>query len=190
MESSRRSWLRRGVHLLGGLFGAMLGIPAVGYLIDPRNRGAASGSFKPVLQFSELLKDVPHAAVVRDVRRDAWTLHPNDELGRVWLVWRGEKREDGSPLVEAYTNICPHLGGPINFEEKSQCFVCPFHGATFDVRCQRVSDETLGRANPAPRNMDQLEVELEPDPVQPEDFVVKVKYESFMQGKAEKIHKS
>jgi Rieske Fe-S protein len=190
MPIERRSLLKWATNLLGGLFGAMLGIPAVGYIIDPRNRVAPTGSFKPVGQFSELSQGIPKPAVIRDERRDAWTLHPEDVLGRVWLIWRGETEQDGTPKVEAYTTICPHLGGPINFEQESQCFVCPFHGATFDIQCRRVDDETLGRANPAPRDMDRLEVQLQPDPVKPDDFVVNVKYENFIQGKAEKISKS
>jgi Rieske Fe-S protein len=187
---SRRSLLKWATNLLGGLFGAILGVPAVGYLSDPRNRSAPAGSFKPVARFSELSQDIPKSAVIRDVRRDAWTLHPNDVLGRVWLIWRGAKDNDGTPKVEAYTTICPHLGGPINFEEKSQCFVCPLHGATFSIQCQRLSDEELNRANPAPRDMDSLEVQLEPDPVKPDDFIIKVQYENFIQGKAEKVKKT
>jgi Rieske Fe-S protein len=190
MQMERRSVLKWATNVLGGVFGALLGVPAVGYLTDPRNRAAPPGSFKPVAQFSELSEGIPKAAIVRDVRRDAWTLHPNDELGRVWLIWRGEKQDDGTPRVEAYTSICPHLGGPINFEEKSQCFVCPLHGATFDNQCARVSDDQLGRANPAPRDMDRLEVELEPDPVNADNFKIKVKYENFIQGKAEKVNKA
>ena len=166
----------------------MLGVPAVGYLIDPRNRPAASGAFKPVARFGELEENVPKAAVIRDIRRDAWTLHPDDVLGRVWLIWRGEKKQDGTPIVEAYTSTCPHLGCSINLEKDR--FVCPCHGATFDMKCQRVSDEELGRSNPAPRGMDSLEVELEPDPDNGEEFRIKVKYENFMQGKEHKEKKA
>jgi quinol---cytochrome c reductase iron-sulfur subunit, bacillus type len=176
--------------LLGGLWAAMLGVPAVGYLIDPRNRPVAAGAFRPVARFGELKENVPRAAVIRDIRRDAWTLHPDDVLGRVWLIWRGKQKDDGTPIVEAYTNICPHLGGPINFEEKSQCFVCPLHGATFRLNCQRVSDEELGHTNPAPRGMDSLEVELEPAPDNDGEFIIKVKYENFIQGHETKEKKS
>ena len=190
MQMERRSFFKWATNLLGGLFGAMLGIPAIGYLTDPRNRPTAAGAFKPLGQFSELEENVPKAAVIRDVRRDAWTLHPNDVIGRVWLIWRGEKGEDGTPKVEAYTNICPHLGGPINFEEKLKCFICPLHGAAYDLQCHRISDDQLGRANPAPRGMDSLEIELEPDPANPDDFIIRVKYENFIQGKAEKIKKA
>lgn len=190
VESTRRSWLKWATNLLGGLWAAMLGVPAVGYLIDPRNRPAAAGAFKPVALFGELKENVPKAAVIRDIRRDAWTLHPDDVLGRVWLIWRGEKAEDGTPKVEAYTTICPHLGGSINFEEKSQCFVCPLHGATYDIKCQRVSDDELGHSNPAPRGMDSLEVELEPDAANEDEFVIKVKYENFIQGKEHKEKKN
>jgi Rieske Fe-S protein len=182
--------LKWGTNVLGGLFGVTIGVPAIGYLADPRNRPAPPGEFRRVALFGELEENVPKAAVIRDIRRDAWTLHPDDVIGRVWLIWRGEKKEDGTPIVEAYTNICTHLGGSINFEEKSQCFVCPLHGATFDIKCQRVSDEQLGRPNPAPRGMDSLEVELETDPDNPEEFHIKVKYENFIQGKEHKEKKA
>src|SRR5262245_7148406 len=109
MEPNRRTLLKWATNLLGALFGAMLGVPAVGYLIDPKNRPAASGSFKPVGVFSDLAQGTPKSAVIRDVRHDAWTLHPNDVVGRVWLIWRGERQDDGFPAVEAYTSICPHL---------------------------------------------------------------------------------
>jgi menaquinol-cytochrome c reductase iron-sulfur subunit len=190
IELTRRSWLKWGTTLLGGLWAAILGVPAVGYLIDPRNRPAAAGSFKTVAMFGDLEENVPTAAVIRDIRRDAWTLHPDDVLGRVWLIWRGEKAEDGTPKVEAYTTICPHLGGSINFEEKSQCFVCPLHGATFKLNCQRVSDYELGRSNPAPRDMDSLEVELEAVPESDGEFYIKVKYENFIQGHETKKKKA
>ncbi|MBI3462076.1 MAG: Rieske 2Fe-2S domain-containing protein, partial [Planctomycetes bacterium] len=159
-----RSGLKWATNLLGGAFATLLGIPAVGYLLDPRNRPTAAGAFKRVGRVSELTENVPKAAVIRDIRLDAWTLHPNDVIGRVWLIRRPGEDENGLPKVDVYTTICPHLGGSINFEEKSQCFVCPLHGATYDSQCRRVGDETLGHANPAPRDMDSLEFQLIPDP--------------------------
>jgi Rieske Fe-S protein len=184
----RRSFLKWGTNVLGGLFGAALGVPAIGYLADPRNRPAAAGEFKRAASFSELEENVPKAAVIRDIRRDAWTLHPDDVLGRVWLIWRGAKREDGTPVVEAYTTICPHLGCSINLEKDR--FVCPCHGGTFDVHCRRVSDEDLGHSNPAPRDMDSLEVELEPVSDSDGEFIIKVKYENFIQGHETKEKKA
>ena len=190
MEIERRSILKWATNGLGGLFAALLGIPGVSYLFDPRHRPVPAGDFKPVARLSELEVDKPVKLLVRNIRRDAWTLHPNDVIGRVWVVRRDGTNDDGSPKVEAYTAVCPHLGGSINFEEKSQCFVCPLHGATFDANCRRVSNEVLGRSNPAPRDMDSLEIELEADPTTEGDFIVKVKYENFIQGREEQVKKA
>ncbi len=186
----RRTLLKWATNGLGGLFAAFLGIPGVSYLFDARNRPALAGAFKPVTRLSELTVDKPVKVIVRDIRRDAWTLHPNDVIGRVWIVRREGTNADGTPKIEAYSSVCPHLGGSINFENKSQCFVCPLHGATFDAACHRVDEQQLGRANPAPRDMDRLDVELKPILGADGDFVVRVKYENFVQGKEDRIPKT
>src|SRR5207244_2924975 len=177
-STNRRRLLKRAVHGLGARFGAVLGIPALAYLIDARNRPAPDNDFKTVARLSDLPVGKPQQVVIRDIRRDAWTLHPNDVVGRVWLV-----RRDGSQ-VEAFTTICPHLGCSVNFEEKQKLFICPCHGGTFDVAGQRV--EKPGAANPAPRGMDRLE--CQPDPANPE--LIQVKYQNFIQGKETPIPKT
>jgi Rieske Fe-S protein len=169
-DESRRTFLKMITHALGGLFALVLGIPAIAYLIDARNRAAAQGDFKTVARLSELPLNSPQQVVIRDVSRDAWTIHPNEVIGRVWLIRRANDK------VEAFTTICPHLGCSINFEDASRLFVCPCHGGTFDAEGHR--KESAGQANPAPRGMDRLECRL--SPTNPE--LVEVKYQSFMQG--------
>lgn len=173
----RRSFLVAAIFGLGGLLSAILGIPALLYLIDARNRAAAQGEFRIAARLDELPLNTPHQVVLRDVRRDAWTLHPSDVIGRVWLIRRDSNK------VEAFTTICPHLGCSINFAEKSELFVCPCHGGTFDVDGHR--KEIAGQANPAPRGMDQLECRLCPT----NPALVEVKYQNFMQGKDTAIAK-
>ncbi|HEV3083432.1 MAG TPA: ubiquinol-cytochrome c reductase iron-sulfur subunit [Gemmataceae bacterium] len=177
----RRSFLKWATHGLGVLFGVLLGIPAVAYLIDPRNRPAPNNDFQTVARLSELRKGVPHQVVIRDIRQDAWTLHPNDVIGRVWLV-RGE-----GDKVDAFTTTCPHLGCSVNFEAKENLFLCPCHGGTFLLNGQR--KELTERTNPAPRGMDKLEIKTseDPDPAHlvdgKRDALVAVKYQNFIQGK-------
>jgi Rieske Fe-S protein len=190
----RRSFLKWATHGLGALFGAILGIPAIAYLIDARNRPAPNSEFRTVARLSDLKPNEPHQVVLRDVRRDAWTLHPNDVIGRVWLIRRPNDR------VDAFTTTCPHLGCSVNFEEKAQRFICPCHNGTFHLSGERVSEEELGATNPAPRGMDSLDVRLTPDAAHPvedpahpgqkkPDVLVAVKYENFRQGAEEKIAK-
>src|SRR5262245_54841878 len=106
---TRRSFLDWAIHGLGTLFAAVLAFPVVAYAIHPRNRPARSGAFRTVAGVSDLPVGVPVQAVIKDVKRDAWTLYPNEVIGRVWLIRRDEE------TVEAFTTICPHLGCSVNF---------------------------------------------------------------------------
>ncbi len=177
---NRRSFLQWATHGLGALFAVLLGAPAVAYFLDPRHRQAAEGKFKTVAKFDELTVGEPKQVVITDARRDAWTLHPNDLVGRVWLVKRDQQ------TVDAYTSICPHLGCSINFEARDKLFICPCHNGTFDLSGHRL--ERPGVPNPAPRDMDTLE-QPTPDSPEFEEGVVKVKYENFYQGRHEKVAK-
>jgi Rieske Fe-S protein len=182
----RRSLLKWAIRGLGALFGAVLGLPALAYLTDARNRRAPEGDFRTVGRLSDLQVGVPHQVVIRDIRRDAWTLHPNDVVGRVWLLRRAD---DG---VDAFTTICPHLGCSINFQPADQLFVCPCHNGTYDLNGRRY--ERPGATNPAPRGMDALEVRVENDPATPgkkkKDGLIAVKYQNFIQGKDTAVPKS
>ncbi len=181
----RRSFLKWAIHGMGALFAAALGVPALAYLIDARNRPAQSSGFRTVARLSELEVGVPRQAVILDVRQDAWTLHSNDVLGRVWLIRRPNNE------VDVFTTTCPHLGCSINWEDKAALFVCPCHGGTFDPQGHRL--ERTGTVNPAPRSMDGLEKQFVRDPASPDDkpdFFVQVKYQNFVQGRHEKVLKA
>jgi Rieske Fe-S protein len=174
-QPERRSFLRWAIHGMGVIFAAILGIPAILYLIDPRNRPAPPGDFRTTgVTYKELKKaGMPVQAVLRATRQDAWTLYPDDVIGRVWLI----ARSDGT--VQAYSTICPHLGCSINFEEKLHVFMCPCHNATYDMHSVRMS-------GPAPRDMDELETK--PAKPKPDDEIL-VKYEIFKTNENEKILK-
>jgi menaquinol-cytochrome c reductase iron-sulfur subunit len=184
----RRSFLKWATHGMGALFGAVLGLPGIAYLIDARNRPAPPGEFKSTgVRLSELVVGVPKQVVIRSVRRDAWTLHPNDVIGGVWLV----RKPDGK--VDAFTSACPHLGCPIsNYDPQTRRFRCPCHNGTFHVHGERVEDKELGATNPAPRGMDTLEVQYQADAAAPanQDALILVKYQNFYQGRHDKVVKS
>jgi menaquinol-cytochrome c reductase iron-sulfur subunit len=179
---TRRSFLGWATHGLGVLFALVLGAPALAYVLDPRNRPAPAGDFRAVGKLSELQVNKPRQAVIRDIRRDAWTLYPNDVIGRVWMVKRDDK------TVDVYTTICPHLGCSINFHDApsddGKRFICPCHNGTWDVHGERVLGPDV--TNPAPRGMDTLETQLLPDPADPKDRVIQVKYQNFEKAHATK----
>jgi Rieske Fe-S protein len=165
----RRSFLKWATHGMGALFGLLLGIPALAYVLDPRHRKAAESDFRSVARLNELPENVPTQVVIRDVRRDAWTLHPDDIIGRVWLIRRGDD-------VTAFTAVCPHLGCSINYVNHASLFICPCHNGTFQLNGQR--KEGTATPNPAPRDMDRLECRR--DPADPDR--IQVRYQTFIQG--------
>jgi Rieske Fe-S protein len=177
-EPDRRSFLRWAVHGLGALFALVLGVPAVAYLVDARNRKAPAGDFKTVARLSELPVNQPREVVLRETRRDAWTLHRDEVVGRVFLIKR-PARPGERPRVDAFTTICPHLGCSVNYTADANVpFLCPCHGARYRLDGSRIDPEH----NPAPRGMDSLEVR--PDPADPD--LVQVRYQVFWPMRAEK----
>jgi Rieske Fe-S protein len=179
-ETGRRRFLKWLTNGLGAAFAATLGVPALLYLLDPRHRKPPAGDFRPVAKLSELKEGEPAAFTIREVRRDAWTIHPNDIVGRVWLIRRGGQ-------VSAFTVTCPHLGCSINLE--GDRFVCPCHNGTFTLDGKR-TDPGAGRRNPAPRDMDSLEVRLQPAADDPNDRVVWVRFQVFIQNQEAKVARS
>ena len=186
-NEDRRSFLRWAIYGMGALFTAVLGFPALAFLGDARHRPAPKRGFRPVqgIKLNELVDDVPRQGVIRDIRTDAWTLHPNDVVGRIWVVKKGNN-------IQVFTTICPHLGCSINADPGNPCpgFTCPCHGGKFQL------DGALagGAAqNPAPRGMDALEFERARDPENPDpnnrDLLL-VKYQNFVQGEHEKTAKT
>jgi Rieske Fe-S protein len=164
VNEQRRSFLRLAIHGLSALFGAILGIPAVFYLLDPRNRPASRSSFRPVsgVKLNELEVGIPMQGILRDIRRDAWTLHPDDVIGKVWVV----KLNNDPSSVKVFTTICPHLGCSINFDPPGadRGFTCPCHGGKFRLNGER--DPNVQR-NPPGRGMDELRYQMVRDPDDP-----------------------
>jgi Rieske Fe-S protein len=78
-----------------------------------------------------------------------------------------------------FTTICPHLGCSVNLDGTGSAFLCPCHTASFAPDGTRTGD-----SNPAPRDMDTLEWEI--DLSDREFNRIKVKYQNFVSSQAEK----
>lgn len=90
----------------------------------------------------------------------------------VWLVRRTEGEAD------AYSTVCPHAGGRLRCASGE--FVCPKHGARFDLQGHRLKTGTNDKPNPAPRDMDRLAVQCVMDGG--DGPAVEVKYQDFLTG--------
>jgi menaquinol-cytochrome c reductase iron-sulfur subunit len=200
-EPPRRSFLAWATAGLGALFAAILGAPAVAYVIDPRNRPSAGGDFRAVsgVDLTALEPNRPVQGVIRSVRRDAWTLHPNDVIGRVWIILKRPINDPvgepaGGPqrarlpvndptLLDVFTTICTHLGCSVNLngdQAANPGFTCPCHAAQFAL-------DGAKKSGPQGRGLDALEWKIEPDPANSDRQLLLVKYQNFKSSVAEKV---
>ncbi len=164
----RRSFLKWVLGGVGSALGLLLGLGGLGLWMRGRQLRAA-GPFKRVALLDQLEVDQPQKVPLLDIPAGTWALPPAQQMGEVWLIRRSPEK------VEAYSARCPHQGGSIEFDGDN--FVCPVHGATFDKACHRMG----GRRNPAPRDMDALEVRQTPEPGS-NRIAIEVRCDSFTPG--------
>jgi menaquinol-cytochrome c reductase iron-sulfur subunit len=188
---NRRVLLQWTSGLLSATSAFLVGIPGLGFFLSGVRR---SGGKRPVVQRVARVRDLapgkPVQVSVLGSRHDAWTLHPEEVIGRVWLV-RSESdlKDDRPPKVTALTAICPHLGCLIGLDARGRHFVCPCHRAAFGLDGEKITERQLKQPNHAPRGMDSLQCQLVKDEGD-DDWWVEVKYEQFEQGLTKKVCKA
>ncbi len=97
---------------------------------------------------------VPRRFPVIADRADAWNFSPDQPIGAVYL-----RREEGKD-VQVFHSTCPHAGCSVSAVQTAEgnAFHCPCHNSSFDLEGRRVARP--GKSNPAPRDMDTLNVQV------------------------------
>jgi menaquinol-cytochrome c reductase iron-sulfur subunit len=134
---SRRSFVLRGLGVIGGAIGVVLGIPVVGFASAPgwRARTPArllSTSVVPTLRsgvptsvgsIADFAVGIPQYVKVDRPVVDGW-VEENAPVG-VYVVRTNETD------VAVFDPHCTHLGCPLAWSAGSTSFVCPCHGGSF-----------------------------------------------------------
>jgi len=147
-------------------------------LSGPEQKGLAGKFYH--LTTVDSLGDTPQKFLITDDIRDAWMTSPRQKIGAAFLL------KDDKGDVRAFNVLCPHAACTLDFgirkvpktDTEQLMFYCPCHVAYFDLTGVR-----LGETSDAPRDMDALEVQVEPD------GKVMVKFENFITGTSEKKSK-
>lgn len=153
------------VAALAGLAPLAAGVVA---LFDPLRKGGPDADLVRVTRLSVLPENgQPRKFTIRDDRVDAWTTQRDTPVGAVYLRRTGDE-------VQALNVVCPHAGCFVNVAPDGSRFACPCHNSSFAL------DGTVNDpASPAPRGMDELQVEVR-------DGDVWVRFQNFRTGRAEK----
>jgi Rieske Fe-S protein len=147
---SRRDFLSRMVGAVAGGMAALLGIPAVVFVIGPSQQRTAGG-WVPVGFVDDIPLDRPKLFNATVSKQSGWVVEERELSVFV-------STNDGSEFV-ALSDRCTHLACRVRYVEQTEQtgepgFFCPCHNGVFDAGGGMV-------AGPIPRPLDRLETKVE-----------------------------
>ena len=145
---SRKDFVTATVGVLGAIMGAVVGLPAIGYLISPATTSQESEAWISAGPLENYPVGVPTLFSFTRSKINGWEKTVNSY--GVYIIRGSEAETD----VLALSNICTHLSCRVTWEEGRQEYACPCHDAQFDI----VGNVLAG---PPPRPLDPYETKVE-----------------------------
>ncbi len=145
-DVTRRKFLVRAIAVMAGAIAAMVGAPAIGYLIGPSGQRSGSGEWIPLGTTASVQPGDPVLMKATVERTSGWLTDSQDVSVFV-------STENGQDFT-AHSNVCTHLGCRVRWVEDQAGFFCPCHNAVF----ARDGSVVTG---PPPRPLDEFETMVE-----------------------------
>jgi Rieske Fe-S protein len=143
---SRREFVGIVTAAAGTVMGAIIGIPAIGYLIAPALNKATADTWIPAGPLENYPVGVPTLFNFNRTKVNGWEKTVNSY--GVYVI----HHDDGSFL--ALSNTCTHLSCRVNWYQDESAYICPCHDAYFDITGGVVK-------GPQPRALDPYETKVE-----------------------------
>jgi len=143
---SRRQFVAVVSAFLGGIISAVVGLPAIGYLLSPASNVTKSEGKIPLGPVDKIPVGVPTLYNFTRTKVNGWEKTVNS-YGV--FVLRSEDNQ-----IKVFSNICTHLACRVNWSAEEKVFKCPCHAAVFD-QDGNVLD------GPPPRPLDMIEAEVD-----------------------------
>lgn len=143
---SRRDFVTLVTASLGTIMAAVIGLPAIDYLIDPALRAQKTATWIPLGRLASFPVGKPTLSTFTSSTVNGWEKTVNSY--GVYVV----RQSDTQVLV--LSNKCTHLGCHVNWKDDRQEYVCPCHDAHFGL----TGDVHSG---PPPRPLDHFETKVE-----------------------------
>lgn len=140
-ELNRRDFIKVTTGIVGGLIGAVIGLPAIAYLLDPAFKPGAKAGWVPVGKVADMQVGAPYPFSFTHVQVNGWERTSTSHGG--FAVLRSQDPND----ILVLNSRCTHLGCTVNWKNEAQAFVCPCHDAKF-------SKEGVVLGGPPPRPLD------------------------------------
>jgi Rieske Fe-S protein len=142
-EFSRRDFIKVTTGIVGGLIGAVIGLPAIYYLIDPALRSGGKEAWIPIGKFKDMEIGKPYPFSFTRVNVNGWE-RTSSSFGGYAI----RKTDDPQDMI-ILNSRCTHLACTVNWKEEAQAYICPCHDAKFSIEGQVLD-------GPPPRPLDRF----------------------------------
>jgi menaquinol-cytochrome c reductase iron-sulfur subunit len=138
---SRNNFVKAVIGVLGTIMGAVVGLPAIGYLISPALKKQESEALIPMGPLEKYPVGIPTLFTFTRTKVNGWERTVNSY--GVYVLRKSEAEND----VIVLSNVCTHLSCRVAWDETKQEYVCPCHAGFFDIEGEVIS-------GPPPRALD------------------------------------
>ncbi|OQX61729.1 MAG: hypothetical protein B5M51_07300 [Anaerolinea sp. 4484_236] len=143
---SRRDFVKVTTAALGSIMTVAMGLPVIGYLIDPALREESGEAWIPLGPLESFPIGIPTPFSFTRSNINGWEKTVNSYGG---FVVRKSETE-----IITLSNICTHLSCNVYWLEDEQQYECPCHDAHFTAAGEVID-------GPPPRPLDQFEYKVE-----------------------------
>lgn len=145
-DLSRRDFIKATTGIIGGLISAVMGIPAIGYLIGPALQKSDASAWVELGELDKYPLNVPSLFQFTRTKVNGW-----ERTGMSYGVFVVRQTETN---VRVFSNICTHLGCHVNWHPDVQHYISPCHDGHFDILGKNIS-------GPPPRPLDEFKTKAE-----------------------------
>lgn len=145
-EIDRRGFVKVVLTFLGSIIGAVIGLPAIGYLVSPATKVQKSEARVSLGLLENYSVGVPTLFSFTRSKINGWEKTVNS-YGFFVLRKEGDQ-------VKVLSNKCTHLSCRVSWKEDRSEYICPCHDAQFDIEGQ-----VMGGPPPKPLNEYPVEIE-------------------------------
>lgn len=122
----RREFTKIVTVFLGGTMGTIIGIPIIGYVIDPALQSQETDEWIPIGPLENYPVGIPTPYSFTLTKVNGWE---RTTTGHGGYVLRSSDTDDDMIIL---SNRCTHLSCRVTYKEETQTYDCPCHDAKFD----------------------------------------------------------
>jgi menaquinol-cytochrome c reductase iron-sulfur subunit len=146
-QVSRRDFIKGTAAVIGGLIGALIGIPSVAFLLSPAMKsGAETEAVIPLGPLENYPVGVPTRFDFTQTKVNGWERTATNY--GLYVVRKSENE------VRVFSDVCTHLGCRVTWHVDQEHYISPCHDGHFDIIGNVIS-------GPPPRPLDEFVTKIE-----------------------------